>query len=450
MDFPVLSNADTEVVLSAPPAQRQTALAIVWSEGPVWLAKVIEDPSQVSKVPVRLLPLLYSCMEAAAVTACQLADKRTAAPASSNILRSLERPDGLSHPVLDTWCESPPLLASLASADAATWAALLDDLTPVAPQRTRAAWASLFSSLATMGSSSPAHTPAATVVSFVFGHEAKAAVSLPAALYVEAIVTAASRSQYATSEQVLSVSLLGHEQVRLLSDAFTLKVGESGLQDFVKSLPKSLKTQIDPTKTQDPLWGLLLSDALRAGQSHAAELFYQYADVAAATTLPFLSPKGTLPALSELLLDAPLYNAPDLQHVVGNPIVLRELCKAVVSAPSKSVSSHRAKLLLASATATTLDLLETRQAIAVLESVCATEPLLALDYLYQAPRDELVRGVSFLVRHVSSDERAARLATAVFAAEFDNDVHSWQLAWLLARTWEQSLDDLLAAVRSTS
>ena len=80
----------------------------------------------------------------------------------------------------------------------------------------------------------------------------------------------------------------------------------------------------------------------------------------------------------------------------------------------------------------------------------ATEPLLALDYLYQAPRDELVRGVSFLVKHVNSDERAARLATAVFAAEFDNDVHSWQLAWLLARTWEQSLDELLAAVRSTS
>lgn len=450
MEFPVLSNADTEVVLSAPQAQRQTALAIVWGEGPAWLAKVIEDPTQVSKVPVRLLPLLYSCMSAPAVAACQLADKRTTPPSASNILRSLDRPEGLTHPVLDSWCESPPLLASLASADAATWTLLLEILTPVAPQRTRAAWASLFAHLATMGYSSPAHTPAATVVSFVFGHDVKVAPSLPAALYAEAIVIAASRSQYPTSDQVLSVSLLGHEQVRLLSDAFTLKIGEAGLQDFVKSLPKTLKGQLDPAKTQDPLWGLVLADALRAGQTQAAELFYQYADVAAATTLPFLSPKGMLPALARLLLDAPLYNAPDFQHVVGNQVVLRELCKAVVEAEPKSASSHRAKLLLASATATTLDLLETRQAIAVLESVCVTEPLLALDYLYQAPRDELVRGVSFLVKHVNSDERAARLATAVFAAEFDNDVHAWQLAWLLARNWEQSLDDLLAAVRSTS
>jgi hypothetical protein len=242
--------------------------------------------------------------------------------------------------------------------------------------------------------------------------------------------------------QVVSLRILDHDSVRSIADAFSITVKSVSLISFVKTLPKSSRVALSQASIEDPLWGLIVADGSSNADPEPSERFFQYADTSAVAALPFLSQRGQLSALCRILLDSPLYAAPQFAPYLQDG-VLDALVEVVFE--KQSLVAHRAAVLL-SEPAPVLDRLRDRDSVALIEAVYENDPRQALDLLSLAPRRSLVAGVKFIPRLISSDERAASLASAVLADVFDNNLEAWQLLYAMAPTWKSSLDDLTEAV----
>lgn len=432
-----MSQSQLQLVLSTPKAQRATALGVVWPGASDWLDALQKDPSAVAQVPQRLLPLLFSCMADDAVTACQRADKRQSA-ALPEALR-ITVPAGLSHRELSGLCQSPPFIAALLSGDPESWESLASLLQEVTPVKDRASWAASFTPAASsIGSQTPAYIHACRVFGNLYGFEQDVS-KLPPSL---AFGSLSEALRLPLPSQVVSLRILDHDSVRSIADAFSITVKSVSLISFVKTLPKSSRVALSQASIEDPLWGLIVADGSSNADPEPSERFFQYADTSAVAALPFLSQRGQLSALCRILLDSPLYAAPQFAPYLQDG-VLDALVEVVFE--KQSLVAHRAAVLL-SEPAPVLDRLRDRDSVALIEAVYENDPRQALDLLSLAPRRSLVAGVKFIPRLISSDERAASLASAVLADVFDNNLEAWQLLYAMAPTWKSSLDDLTEAV----
>jgi hypothetical protein len=240
----------------------------------------------------------------------------------------------------------------------------------------------------------------------------------------------------------VSLRILEHDQVRSIPDAFSVTMKSVSLLSFVKTLPKSSRVALSQAEIDDPLWGLIVADGSSSSDARPSERFFQYADATAAAALPFLSHRGQLLPLCRLLLDSPLYAAPQFAPYLQESVIDALF---TVATEDSSLLPHRAAVLL-SDPAPVLDRLRESQAISLVEAIHEQDKQRALDLLSLAPRRGLVSGVKFIPQLISQDERAASLASAVLADVFDNNLEAWQLLYSMAPTWKSSLDDLTSAV----